>query len=771
MVEHGGDDMVSKEDYVDVLREVIDLTIPKLRAAQDEVKQHGRTVTRDLQHMNGWFAHITGFLYSIRGEEHYAELARDALLLVEVHGGFTPVWAARAYRWIADSDAVNPAKLEAMRAALVQTAGTRKELRWGQPPQWNGPIIHAMGNLYIATLFPDHPNAPSWTPLSDKLVGDWLKVGDVAEDAINYEPLVLIYILLYAELTDREEILFDRNFRATAERYLALVPPVGVMPDYGDASWGVSWGLWIAVLQKLAGVYGDGRCKWVADRYFHFARDENLWGDGDTIQKIWFDFNSLVCAYQWLAEGVMPEQPEIGSGVTYRTLYKINFSPKPEPLYDVEWTERREDKLILRTGWDPDDTYLCINLQGRVGHDHSDAGALITYVSGGAVLLHDCSYIMRHHAFHNLLYVQDEDVPFVHPTWPHSGERFNYKPQMKYFAEFPRMILSGFESRNYFGYPISHTRSILFDKRGGPVVVYDRVLIHEGEYELGPIYHVAKVVDQGAHYFCTEQGTPYHHHGIPLSTKSSRLVIALPLSTGDLGHFHQEPAIHGFNYAEFKRKLPDGFFDSFNNDTCVYQHTKAKGGDHIHFLTILASQGVDDAPDQFTQNLKVLADGPTSSSVCYPKGQATVIVGFRGDGSVSTDAISTDAAAFYMETYDGEILISFHEATHLQIQREEIFHTLDWPERLKQDKSRYFRIPSALSGELSLREGELSGVFYSYEYYEPGIPVAEVDVGFQTDGVPKQITVDGQAMEPAFDDQEKLVKLTVRGKTFFQWTH
>jgi len=758
--------MASGEDYVDVLRQVIELSIPKLREAQDEVKKHGRTITRELSHMDGWFAHIAGFLYRITGEVRYAELARDALLLADVHGGFTPMWAARAYRFITAGEVIDPQHLEVMRQALVRTAEAQNEIRWGQPPQWNGPLIRAVGNLYIAKLFPDNPRAKSWAATSDKIVGDWLKVGDVAEDAINYEPLVLIYIIAYAELTDREEeIFFDRNFRATVERYLTLVPPIGIMPDYGDSSWGVQWGLWIAAFEKLAGVYGDGRYKWVADRYFNFARDRKLWENFDTIQKLWFDFNSLVCAYEWLSEEIEPQKPDIGSKVTYRTLFKVNFSPKLKPLYDVEWAERREDKLIFRTGWDPEDAYLCVNIQGRVGHDHSDAGAIITYIDGGAVLLHDCSYIMRHHEFHNLLYVQDEEVPFARPSWPHSGERFNYKPQMKYFVKLPRMILSGIESRNYFGYPITHMRSILFDKKRGPVVVHDRALIHEGEYELGPIYHVAEVMGRGSNYFCTEQGKLWHHHGISFSEKPARLVIAFPLGIGKLGRFRQEPPPHPF------RSLLASEIYSFNNNICVYQSAKVKEGDHVNFLTILAPQGSEEAPDMFAQGLEVLNEGAESSCVRYRKGEASVIVGFRGDGPVSSEPVTTDAAAFHMEISGEETVISFHEATHLQIKGEEIFRTLDWPEKLKQDKSRYFRIPSALSGELKLRKDGISGVFYSYEYLEPGIPVAEIEVGFPMDHGPRRLTVDGQKIEPAFDDQEKLFKLTVRGKTFFEWAH
>ena len=762
--------MGEKQTYIEVLSAASELCVPLLRAAQQEFKEQGHVATRDLRGLDGWFAHVNGFLFKLTGDVRYAELARDALLLEQNHGGFTPVWAVRGYRYIADSPVLGPAEREAILQSFVTTADARPSIPWGSAPNWNATLINAIDHLTIAKLLPDHPHAAAWASLVDKYVGDWLMVGDVAEDAINYEPLVLLYIILYAELAGRErEIYLDRNFKAAAERYLAIVPPVGVMPDYGDSSWGVEWGMWVAVLQKLAAVYRDGRFKWVAHRYMDFVRDEKLLRNVDTVQKLQLDFNCLPCAYEWCADDIPPVQPTIGSTVAYRTLFKVNFAPELEPTYRIEWTERREDKLVLRTGWKPEDTYVCINLQGRVGHDHSDGGAIVTYTAGGAVLLHDTSYIQRHHEFHNLLFVQQDDAPFARPPWPHSGERFNYKPQMKYRVEFPHTVLAAFEEHNYFGYPITHTRALLFDKAGAPVAVHDRALIHEGSYRLGPLYHVAQVVSQGEHHFCTEQGAPYHHHGLQLTGKPARLVIALPLATGALEQFAQDVPPQPFRYQGIKRGLPDAMFLSFNNNRCLYQMAPAQAGEHLNFLTLLAPQSVEAAPDAWAETVQVLADGPVSSCVRYALGAGEAIVGFRGDGPVTTAPVETDAASFYLRSENGQTTISFHEATYLRVHGQEIFHTLDWPADKKWDVSRYFRIPSALSGELTLSGGGLSGWFYSYEYLEPGIPVGEVEVALAAERTPAHVLVNGQPAELVYDEQSKLAKLTVRGKTFFEW--
>jgi len=175
--------MVSRQDYVQLLTQVVELCTPNLRKAQEEVAQNGRVKTRDLAHMDGWFAHVCSFLHKLTGQLRYAELARDALLLAESHRGFTAAWAARAYRDIAGSAALSPAQDQAIRAGLIRTAqehytnlDTGPSKRWGaQPPQWNIPNIQAVGLLHIARLFPEHPDAAAWTRLATRFPEDWFE--------------------------------------------------------------------------------------------------------------------------------------------------------------------------------------------------------------------------------------------------------------------------------------------------------------------------------------------------------------------------------------------------------------------------------------------------------------------------------------------------------------------------------------------------------------------------------------------------------------------
>lgn len=754
------------------VKRAVDLCTPQLRLEQQVANQGGTSSAGRTRHIDAFFAHCAGFVYRVTGDVRYAELARDALLLDTEYAGFAPLWAARAYRFIADCRAIAEADRVALRAALERTAERHCTLKWGLIPQWNIPLTQVLGTLAIARLFPEHPRAAVWASGSDKIVGDWLKVGDVAEDAINYEPLVLTYIMLYAEYTNREqEILYDRNVRAAAERYLALVPPVGVMPDYGDSSWGVQWGLWVAVLERLAAAYRDGRYRWVADRYLAFAEEQHWWDACETMFKSWFDPSSLVCAYEWRDDSVAAVEPGLGSGVTYRTLFKLNFSPAPEPApgYRVDWAERREDKLILRSGWQREAAYLCLNLQGRVGHDHSDAGAIITYTDNGAVLLHDCSYIQRHGEFHNLLFVQSEEAPFARPRWPHSAERFNYKPQMQYLAELPRIVLAAFQSRGYFGYPITHTRALVFDKRRAPVAIYDRAQIHEGSYSLGPLYHVARVVSKGPRHLTTEQGQLYHHHGIHIDSPEARLGIALPLASGPLEQFEQETPPHPFRYVGEKRGLPEAQFLSFSNNRVVYQARQARAGEHVHFLTLLAPLGLQDDPDAWARSIEVLADDTTGACVRYRVGGNVVVVAFRGDGAVDTSAVASDAVALHLEHANAEMTASFHEATYLTVEGHALFRTMDWPAAQKEDISRYFRIPSAISGELCLRPDGGSALMYVYDCYEPGIPVSEVEVGLVLPAAPRRLQADGRDALVDWDAASGRLKLVVRGKTAFDW--
>jgi hypothetical protein len=98
-----------------------------------------------------------------------------------------------------------------------------------------------------------------------------------------------------------------------------------------------------------------------------------------------------------------------------------------------------------------------------------------------------------------------------------------------------------------------------------------------------------------------------------------------------------------------------------------------------------------------------------------------------------------------------------------------VFHTLDWPATRKEDISRYFRIPSAISGEFTLSARSGAGLIYSYETEEPGIPVREVEVGLAMPEAPALWRVDGREQPAAWSAAQASTVLVVRGKTAFAW--
>ncbi len=64
----------------------------------------------------------------------------------------------------------------------------------------------------------------------------------------------------------------DPGFKAFLDRHADLVTPLGVMPFQGDnPGWQSHPTYWIAIMEKMASVYRDGRPKWIAQRMFEYV--------------------------------------------------------------------------------------------------------------------------------------------------------------------------------------------------------------------------------------------------------------------------------------------------------------------------------------------------------------------------------------------------------------------------------------------------------------------------------------------------------------------
>jgi len=383
------------------------------------------------QPFNSLWARREAFLYTVTKKEKYARNAarflRTALRYWTEGPGSKLTTSARyfiaagnAYREIRNSRSLTQADHETVRKllyALERRFANWEEGAFNRATAGAGAcriLMHfcpEAGEGKLTHLREKHPlEGMTRQAYADKVWDMWWRYRDHDENSAGYNGLFFSDALGVLHITEQDEVLKDPAMKKLAERYLMQVAPVGAMPAYGDSVCFFPKPVyWIAVFEKFATVYRDGRFKWAAHRMMDFyLRQEKSY-------SIWRDplVEHLIDAYQWADDSIPEEVPTAGSLVNYRKAIvktPLDYHRKKGTWF---WLEDRPvpDKIIFRTGWQPDDTYAMIDLCPPIGHGHRDTGAITSLVSQGSVLLFDTPYLVKDHRFHDCFVMVPDQRP------------------------------------------------------------------------------------------------------------------------------------------------------------------------------------------------------------------------------------------------------------------------------------------------------------------------------------------------------------------------
>jgi hypothetical protein len=266
-------------------------------------------------------------------------------------------------RWLKELGQLNEEEIQ--RSETMLTACSDGVLKYiPERGSMNRAALAGLGAATIARLFPDAPRASAWREFSEATWGDWWPYRDTFEDSSNYNALWLAGVLLQAEQLGKADDLKCAGVEALIDRYYQLVSPVGVIPDYGDATWCSAWDLWVAVFERGASLFGRADFKRAADSIFRYAQGQpRACGP------------ALVHAWLWARDDLKPgERPRKSLSTTRRDAYGRTLF----------------DKLILRAA--ESDAYVLVNLHDSGYHGHNDGCALCAFIVGDSVLLHETGY-------------------------------------------------------------------------------------------------------------------------------------------------------------------------------------------------------------------------------------------------------------------------------------------------------------------------------------------------------------------------------------------
>jgi len=520
-------------------------------------------------------AAVDAFLYEHTGEIRHAQHARTALLMPrelvtifpaeiaarhpEYHravppmdGLFVPPNYIPAYERVRNSGILNDDDHEAIEAIVADSLHTLFHF-----PEWgahNRAMLRALSLAMAARAFPAYPEATAWRDLSAQLAEDsWGRW--TIEDAMGYHSVWWLALCTYADVCDRPDFY---NLPATYYyfHYFAhMLTPLDTFPDFGDCNWGGGAERLLPCFEKAAAVYREPAFKYVADRIFQTMLVAGPPSVG----------NALLCiqAYGWADDAVPAEQPTWES---------------EEVLDDLVGK-----KILFRSGWERDATYLLLNYRDEVGygyiprrylrttlavsaekmhHGHADENAIVLLLDKGAVLLHEGGYRdnvpngrYRADIYHNRVIWRPGIKRAGVGAWDFLHDDGSYKitaTQKLHFARFRDVEFSRTQVVDD-DRGITWDRIVAYIKPLGCFALVDAVrALKSGPFTLANILYTTDILANGD----AANGIPYFDTAIraigPWQNPQHRaLLIAYPLSTNrpicveqTRRHYQQETGLY-----------------------------------------------------------------------------------------------------------------------------------------------------------------------------------------------------------------------------------
>ena len=528
--------------YIDFLQRITALyRNPPRKDVLERYSTIGRRIT-------SYLAGMEAMLYVKSGNTLHADWAHRYLLTLCADNGAT--WggvgefclhaAALAYSHLKTADFLSSEDHRTIRGHLISSAVTLAERRGviPDPPRprvTNHATFTMAGCAMVEYLFPDSEQAPTLHAFSETIWSEWWAIRETPEVAVHYEPFTQTSLIRKAQLTAREDQFFsDPIVRASFERNLLHLSPLGAIPTYGDGSWATSWSWWAAGFAEAGAYYQDGRFLWAAHRILDYAYEQRFWNnalnsadfldDSVSVRHV-IDADVLLASYG-LVLAELWEDPEVeevvpspGSGVTHRYL--------PAEGQPFRTGEKVEEKLILRGGRQKNDIYMAVSLIKKAWHDQYDAGAILQFAANGSMLLNETGAEWKAPVFHNCFLVRPKSEGFLDPQEVASAESC---ATIDYLHESECACLAALSSASHQGYAVDHRRVITMGRKNQVAGIWDTAVAsddpskvldfrgtswgrHEPKnsggtagdtaYQVGPIFHTQSIFSRGDRFFDT----------------------------------------------------------------------------------------------------------------------------------------------------------------------------------------------------------------------------------------------------------------------------
>lgn len=646
-------------------------------------------------------AYASAFLYRLRGEEKFAiqaiEQMRDYRQFIqyfpqdyhrfrpEYHDAIPPIpsmftlWQyALAYTWIKSAPALTATDRETIGQILIDSVPPLVHF-----PEWgahNRTILRAFSIAALAQALPENPQYTEWLKMARMFGDDSINHWNI-EDAMSYHAIWHHALIWYADVMQIPNFINHPTTHYYFEYFKQLINPSGGLTDFGDSEWQSNLHLFVAILARGAKEYQDPELQWAANRVF-----ETLQRKRSTL----FVDESMISTYLWLDDSLEARQPTTGSG-------------------DV-LDELVGKKIVFRSGWEPDSTYLLLNYKPetdfgetqrenlkntlsveaeKAHHGHSDENAICLLMHNQSVLLHEGGYRenlpngkYRADYYHNRIVFREKPLApgtAIMDFLQYSGKHQPVETMKIDFKSFEQVDFSRTRVIDSTGY--RWDRGLVWLKQPGWFVLFDTVKIlpkngrpDAQEISLANLFFTRQILAQGSNWFDTRID---QLREIPLPD-TSRLLIYFPQAGQDgiwagtqntRRYYQDEIVVHQSR----SRKAAPGEFLTFI--TVLIPH--APDADLNSLVESVRIPAVDRFPEAAALELDFRGQTLTCGMKLNPEAElleANIRPRYNWEsGKVNYGPVETDARFFYCNQQQKLLYFCLTEAIKLNYRKQTVF--------------------------------------------------------------------------------------------------
>ncbi|MHB9025293.1 MAG: sugar-binding protein [Armatimonadota bacterium] len=449
--------------------------------------------------------------YRVTGDDEYVQLARDLMDAILTTGkvdsfSLFDIAAYRYFTWLQDPNSpFAPKDAEKRYRALFYPLAAGPSNEYMAETGTHNRVWHTYATLKVARLVAEQDGKPvaqrikEYTDYHDTLIGE---VGDSDDASSGYHwvwtpPALAIYF----HNGNLKALADHKGYIKTFKRYVEMVSPSGGCPTFGsDGGW-PQQGRTMWTYELLSALTRDGRYRWSAHRiaeyfYNHLYVDAGQYhGPFDQARE------NFSLAYLFADDSVKAVPPSPTSLVTWRhpleptppDILRAHPGHAAMRLVPDRWLP---DKLVLKSGNNPQDLWALVDLLPVSGHGGETPGNIAALMRNDSVLIAGQGYYEVTQQFQNLLWIEDLD-----------GVPSDGRPQateVPVLIEDPTFTFARIKTTAYQHLPVTYTRDILFYKNGF-IVLKDKVKFESAmRVRLGPNVHTRDLGPQsGANWFNT----------------------------------------------------------------------------------------------------------------------------------------------------------------------------------------------------------------------------------------------------------------------------